>query len=82
MHNRYYHYLEYYVLLAMNPSQRMLKDDARLSLLKSEAAICYDACKGAHLIIFNLFSLEGYFIALHLGIPCLAASPHLLTRYM
>lgn len=60
----------------------MVSDSERLSLLKKEAAICFDVCKDASLIVFNLFSLEGYFIALHLGIPSLAASPHLLTRYI
>ena len=58
-----------------------MSDAERLSLLKSEATVCFAACQGAELVIFNLFSLEGYFIALHLGIPSLAASPHLINRY-
>ena len=32
-------------------------------------------------MVFNLFTLEGYFIARHLKVPCLAASPHLLNRW-
>ena len=48
--------------------------------LKDEAQICYDACIGASLIVFNLFSLEGYFIAQHFNIPCIAVSPFLVHR--
>lgn len=62
--------------------QRLVSDSERLSLLKSEAGVCFAACQGAGLVVFNLFSLEGYFIALHLGVPCLAASPHILNRYI
>lgn len=34
-------------------------------------------CKDA-LIIFNLFSLEGYHIADAFGVPCVCVSPHLV----
>ncbi len=56
-------------------------DRERLQLLKYEAGVCYEASVGARLIVFNLFSLEGYFIAQELNVPCIAASPFLLSRY-
>lgn len=64
--------------LHKSPSAR---DEERLSLLKREAAVCLQASQKANLIVYNLFSLEGHFIANHLGIPCIAASPHLQMRY-
>ena len=51
-----------------------------LQRLKQEACICRDACLGANLIIFNLFSMEGYFIAQELEIPCIAVSLFVLAR--
>ena len=51
-----------------------------LQRLKQEACICRDACSGANLIIFNLFSMEGYFIAQELKIPCIAVSLFVLAR--
>ena len=60
--------------------QKLASDKERLSALKQEAALCLQASQGADLIIFNLFSLEGFFIAKHLHISCIAASPHILTR--
>lgn len=60
--------------------QKLASDEERLEALKVEAAACLEASQGASLIVFNLFTLEGYFIARHLGIPCIAASPHVLTR--
>lgn len=30
------------------------------------------------LLVFNLFALEGFHVAEHLGVPCLAASPYLI----
>ena len=61
--------------------QKLASDEERLSALKQEAALCLQASQGADLIIFNLFSLEGFFIAKHLHISCIAASPHVLTRF-
>jgi len=61
--------------------QKLSSDEERLSALKTEAASCLQASQGADCIIFNLFSLEGYFIAKHLGIPCIAASPHVVARF-
>lgn len=60
--------------------QKLASDKGRLSVLKKEAAACLEAAQGADLIVFNLFTLEGYFIAQHLGIPCVVTSPHILTR--
>lgn len=64
--------------LLKSPSQH---DQKRLSLLETEATVCLQACREANLIVYNLFSLEGHFIANHLSIPCIAASPHLQMRY-
>ena len=64
-----------------NDQQKDVEDCQRLLALKTEAKICLEASKGADLIVFNLFSLEGQFIASHLHIPCIAMSPHLQMRY-
>ena len=42
---------------------------------------CLAASHNANIIVFNLFTLEGWFIANHLSIPCVAASPFLLNRF-
>ena len=60
---------------------KAVQDEERFRVLKAEAAVCVEASKGANLIVFNLFSLEGRFIAAHFDIPCIALSPHLQTRY-
>lgn len=67
-------------LLDTETAQKLSSDGERLSALKEETAACLQASKGADIIICNLFTLEGYFIAQHLRIPCLVASPHILTR--
>ena len=68
------------VFLIHTCMQKLASDKERLSALKQEAALCLQASQGADLIVFNLFSLEGFFIAKHLHISCIAASPHVLTR--
>eukprot|EP00731_Ephydatia_muelleri_P016790 Em0009g1214a len=54
----------------------------KMDLLRRETSACLQASEGASLIVFNLFTLEGYFIAQYLNVPCLAASPFLQTRTM
>lgn len=56
--------------------------DGKIDLLRKETAACLLASEGASLIVFNLFTLEGYFIAQHLNVPCIAASPFVQTRTM
>lgn len=55
-------------------------DRVKQGLLVEEVQSCLQACHGADLVLFNLFSCEGYFIAHHLGVPCVAVSPFLVTR--
>ena len=52
-----------------------------MDLLRRETVACLQASDGASLIVFNLFTLEGYFVAQYLNVPCLAASPFIQTRY-
>ena len=67
-----------------NISANDLHQDARTAcndaLLQREASVCMEAAKGSNLIVFNLFTLEGYFIAQHLNVPCIAASPFVLMK--
>ena len=51
-------------------------------LLKAEVAACLCASRDSNIVVFNLFTLEGWYIANHLSIPCVAASPFLLNRSM
>ncbi len=67
-------------IISILPEATIASDKDKLQLLKEEAAVCYKECVAARLIIFNLFSLEGYFIAQELNIPCIAASPFLISR--
>ncbi len=67
-------------IISSLPEVVVSTDAAKLQLLKHEASICYQACNSSHLVVFNLFSLEGYFIAQELSVPCIATSPFLLTR--
>lgn len=60
--------------------QALACSDGKTDLLRRETAACLQASEGASLIVFNLFTLEGYFVAQHLGVPCLAASPFIQTR--
>ena len=55
-------------------------DQQRLQLLCDEVKSGLKACENAALILFNLFSCEGFFIAQHLGVPCVALSPFVVTR--
>ena len=38
------------------------------------------ACQDADLVVFNLFTCEGYYIARSMNVPCVAASPFIITR--
>ena len=40
------------------------------------------ACRGADAIVFNLFACEGWFIAKYFDVPCVAASPFAVTRFV
>ena len=55
-------------------------DQQRVQLLCDEVKACVQACEKAALILFNLFSCEGFFIAQHLEVPCVALSPFVVTR--
>ncbi|CAI7996344.1 hypothetical protein GBAR_LOCUS1856 [Geodia barretti] len=48
--------------------------------LRAEVEIALEASRGADLIIYNLFSLEGQFISRGLDVPSIAVSPHLQMR--
>eukprot|EP00466_Bigelowiella_natans_P017526 jgi/Bigna1/136364/aug1.33_g11072 len=43
---------------------------------------CLEASRGAHLLVFNLFCLDGYHIAEHLSIPCIGVNGYLLPSCM
>ena len=62
--------------------QETEEDRERQSALGAEVGVSLEASREADLIIYNLFSLEGQFIASGLNVPCIAASPHLQTRFL
>lgn len=62
--------------------KEMEEDRRRLSVLRAEVEVSLEASEGANLIVYNLFSLEGHFLAQHLKIPSIAMSPHLQMRYI
>lgn len=61
-------------------TQAAEEDEERQSALRAEVEASLEASRGADLVVFNLFSLEGQFIACHRDIPCIAMSPHLQMR--
>ena len=59
----------------------MQSDVLRQTLLNKEVACCVEACSnGVDAVVFNLFTLEGYFITMHFKVPSVAVSPFLITK--
>ena len=57
-------------------------DGVKQELLVEEVASAITACHNADLIVFNLFTCEGYYIAQSMGVACVAVSPFIITRYV
>ena len=51
-------------------------------LLRAEVACCLSASRDSDIIVFNLFALEGWHIANHLSVPCVAATGWIMIAYM
>ena len=55
-------------------------DSVKQELLTEEVVSAITACHSADLIVFNLFTCEGYYIAQAMGVACIAVSPFIITR--
>jgi hypothetical protein len=57
-----------------------ISTEQRLKILDAQRKGCLEACRGARIILFNLFAMEGFSIAELMRVPSIAISPYTMPH--